>query len=230
MGTIRTTSRGLRILAVLGAAGAFGACHTVSPEDLDTSLASLRQDMTEQMQAGDDQVAQRLGDRITGVERRTDQLEADLQQMQSDFQVAIQKFEDELRFDVPVYFAFDDATVRSEDHAVLDKFSSVAKQYYPDATVTVEGFTDPAGDAQYNLQLGQRRANAVADYLVSNGGLMQDQVRAVSYGENTERLIQPQDHGPGTAGWQNRRVVLVIDHDSQVEAPAVAADGRPITQ
>ncbi len=230
MGTIRTNSRGLRILAVLGVAGALGACHTVSPDDLDTSLASLRQDLTEQMQSGDDQVSQRLGDRLTAVERRQDQLDSDLQQMQSDFQVAIQKFEDELRFDMPVYFAFDDATVRDQDHAVLDKFSSVAKEYYPDATVTVEGFTDPVGDPQYNIQLGKRRASAVADYLVSNGGLMKDQVRTVSYGESTDRLIAPSDHGPGTAGWQNRRVVLVIDHDGQAPAPAVASDGRPITQ
>jgi peptidoglycan-associated lipoprotein len=230
MGTIRTNSRGLRILAVLSVAGAVGACHTVSPDDLDASLASLRQEMTDQMQAGDNAVSQRLGDRLTGVERRTAQLDTDLQKMRSDFEVSIQELKDQLRFDVPVYFAFDDATVKDQDHAVLDKFSSVAKEYYPDATVTVEGFTDPSGSAQYNLALGMRRASAVADYLVASGGLMKDQVRAVSYGENTQRLIQPQDHGPGSAGWQNRRVVLVIDHDGQAPAPAVAQDGRPITE
>jgi peptidoglycan-associated lipoprotein len=230
MGTIRMNSKGLRILAVLSVAGAVGACHTVSPDDLDASLASLRQEMTDQMQSGDAAVSQRLGDRLTGVERRTGQLENDLQQMKTDFQVSIQELKDQLRFDVPVYFAFDDATVKDTDHAVLDKFSSVAKEYYPNATVTVEGFTDPAGDAQYNLALGMRRATAVADYLVASGGLVKDQVRSVSYGENTQRLITPADRGPGAKGWQNRRVVLVIDHDGQAPAPAAVGDDRPVLQ
>jgi peptidoglycan-associated lipoprotein len=197
---------------------------------MDTSLASLRTEMLEEMQAGDQavtqQVTQQLGNRIQAVEQRMGQLASDLQQMEADFEVAIQRLEDAIRFDVPVYFAFDDATVEQEDEAVLERFASVAREYYPNALVTVEGFTDAAGAAEYNMQLGQRRADAVAGYLVSNG-FSQDRVRAVSYGEDTRRLVQAQGWGPGQAGWENRRVVLVIDHEGMDPAmPAVGGDSE----
>jgi peptidoglycan-associated lipoprotein len=141
--------------------------------------------------------------------------------MAQDFEVAIQRLEEELRFDVPVYFAFDDATVEAEDQAVLDRFGAVALKYYPNATITVEGFTDSAGPEAYNTSLGQRRADAVREYLVGNAGMVQEQVRAVSYGEDTQRLVQPEGRGPGMAGWENRRVVLVIDHDGTPPMPTV---------
>jgi peptidoglycan-associated lipoprotein len=220
MGTKRTNSRGLGLAAALGLATVAAACSTVSPEDMDTSLAALRAEMVEEMQAGDRQ----LGDRITAVERRQSQLEADLRQMQSDFEVAIERLEDQLRFNVPVYFAFDDATVQAAGEAVLDRFASVTQEYYPEALITVEGFTDPAGSAEYNLQLGQRRADAVAGYLTGSTGLQQSRVRAVSYGENTQRLVMPQGWGPGQAGWENRRVVLVIDHHGMPPAMPTVTD------
>jgi peptidoglycan-associated lipoprotein len=213
-------------MAALGLATVAAACSTVSPEDMDTSLASLRAEMVEEMQAGDQAVSQRLDTRLVAVERRQGELEGDLQQMEADFEVAIQRLEDAIRFDVPVYFAFDDATVESEDEAVLDRFGSVAREYYPNALITVEGFTDAAGAPEYNQQLGQRRADAVAGYLVSTG-FAQDRVRAVSYGENTQRLVSPQGWGPGQQGWENRRVVLVIDHDGMAPAmPTVTQDSE----
>jgi len=209
-------------VAALGLVAAAAACSTVSPEEMDTSLASLRTEMLEEMQAGDQAVSQELGNRVQAVERRMGELETDLQQMEADFEVAIQRLEDAIRFDVPVYFAFDDATVEQEDEAVLERFGSVAQEYYPNALITVEGFTDAAGSAEYNVQLGQQRAEAVAGYLVSNG-FSQDRVRAVSYGEDTRRLVRPEGWGPGQAGWENRRVVLVVDHDGAAPAmPAVS--------
>jgi peptidoglycan-associated lipoprotein len=220
MGMNKRNSRGLGLTAALGLAVVAGACSTVSPEEMDTSMASLRAEMMEEMQAGDQAVSQQLGNRITAVEQRQSELASDLQQMQSDFEVAIAQLEDQLRFNVPVYFAFDDATVQSEAEAVLDRFGSVAQEYYPEALITVEGFTDAAGSADYNVQLGQRRADAVAGYLQANAGLAQDRVRAVSYGENTQRLVAD-GWGPGQPGWENRRVVLVIDHYGM--APAMPA-------
>jgi len=218
MGTMKRNSRGLGVLAVLSLAGVAGACSTVSPDQLDTGLASLRADMLEEMRSGDVEVSQQLGGRMAGIERRMAALQADLQQMERDFEVSIQRLEEELRFNVPVYFAFDDATVEEEDQAVLDRFGAVAHKYYPEALITVEGFTDPSGDEEYNLALGQRRSAAVAEYLVASTALVEDRVRAVSYGENTERLVMPEGWGPGTAGWENRRVVLVIDHDGEPPA------------
>jgi peptidoglycan-associated lipoprotein len=214
-------SRGLGMLTVLSLVGA-SACSTVSPEEMDTSLQALRSEMMQEMQDGDQAVSDQLGNRIAAVERRMSALESDLQQMQSDFEVSIQRLEDQLRFDVPVYFAFDDATVKDQDHAVLDRFGAVAHEYYPDALITVEGFTDAAGSADYNLQLGERRATAVRAYLVESTDLMDSQIKAVSFGEDTRRLVRPENVGPGVAGWENRRVVLVIDHFGEppvLEAP-----------
>lgn len=224
MGTMRTNKKGLGILAALGLAGAAGACSTVSPENMDAGLASLRAEMTQEWQGADEQLAQDMGGRIDGVERRMAQLESDLQQMERDFEVSIQRLEEQLRFNVPVYFAFDDATVQPEGQEILDRFGAVAQEYYPQALITVEGFADPSGPESYNLTLGQRRASAVAEYLTTSASLSSERVRAVSYGENTERLVMPAEQGPGQPGWQNRRVVLVIDHDGQ---PPVAA---PVSQ
>ena len=224
MGMTRRNTRGRGLAAALGLATVAAACSTVSPEEMDTSMASLRSEMIEEMEQRDQQVSQQLGDRINTVEGRVAQLDSDLQQMESDFEVAIQRLEDAIRFDVPVYFAFDDATVEAEDEEVLDRFGRVAQEYYPNALITVEGFTDPSGSAEYNMQLGQRRADAVAGYLTSSAGITQDRVRAVSYGENTQRLVQPQGWGPGQEGWENRRVVLVIDHNGQAPTMPTISD------
>jgi len=215
MFTNTLNSKGLGMLAMLALAGATTACSTVSPDEMDTSLQALRAEMMDEMRNGDQAVTNQLGGRITAVERRMAALESDLQQMERDFEVSIQRLEDQLRFNVPVYFAFNDATVEADDQAVLNRFGSVAREYYPDALITVEGFTDPSGSAEYNLQLGQRRAAAVAGYLVGTAELNEEQVRAISYGEDTRRLVMPEGFGPGTPGWENRRVVLVIDHDGE---------------
>ena len=95
---------------------------------------------------------------------------------------------------------------------MLDRFASVVKQYYPGALVTVEGFTDPAGSAAYNRRLGQRRADAVKEYLATAGGFTSETLKAVSYGEVRNRQVVPGAKGPGDAGIENRRVALVIDH------------------
>jgi peptidoglycan-associated lipoprotein len=222
MFTTTLNSKGFSMLAVLSLAGASAACSTVSPEEMDTGLQALRTEMMEEMRSGDQAVATELGGRISAVERRMAALESDLQQMEQDFEVSIQRLEDQLRFNVPVYFAFDDATIQGEGPTILDRFSAVTSEYYPDALITVEGFTDPSGDEAYNLQLGERRAMAVRGYLVESADLGDGQVRAVSYGEDTRRLVMPGDTGPGQEGWQNRRVVLVIDHHGQppvLEAP-----------
>lgn len=227
MSMLTQKSRGLGLLAVLAIATSAGACKTVSPDEMDQTLADLRAEMRDEMQAGDQGVQSELNDRINAVERRLAQLEQDLQQMERDFEVSIQRLEDQLRFNVPVHFGFDESMIRPADEEVLNRFGSVAQEYYPDAVITVEGFTDPAGDESYNLWLGEQRANAVAEFLVGNTALVTERVRAVSYGEDTSRLITGA-WGPGVEGWQNRRVVLVIDHFGQ--PPAMTSDENGSTQ
>jgi peptidoglycan-associated lipoprotein len=113
---------------------------------------------------------------------------------------------------VPVHFEFASSALREADRPVLDRFAGVVKEYYPGALVTVEGFTDPAGSAAYNRRLGQRRAEAVREYLGTAGGFTAEQLKAVSYGEARNRQVVPGAKGPGQDGVENRRVALVIDH------------------
>ena len=218
------------ILAGLGLIGATSACSTVSPEEMDTGLAALRAEMMGEMQAGDEAVSQQLGSRINSVEQRVAQLESDLQEMEQEFEVTVQRLEDQLRFDVPVYFGFDESELPSDAQPILDRFAAVTQQYYPEALITVEGFTDPAGPAEYNQILGQRRADSVRQYLVETGSINDQRLRAVSYGEDSSRLIQPSETGPGQNGWQNRRVVLVIDHQGSAPAQATDTDAEGSTE
>ena len=99
-------------------------------------------------------------------------------------------------------------TLRDVDKPALDSFAKVIREHHPQAAVTVEGFTDAAGNVGYNRQLGQRRADAVKDYLVS-AGLAGDNLRAVSYGESKDRQLTPGAWGDD--GLANRRVTLVVD-------------------
>jgi peptidoglycan-associated lipoprotein len=207
----------LRAFAVASALAFVAGCGHVNEETFASEMDLLRQEM----RAGDQQVEQNLtaqvdqvDTRVTEVENdinaRLDGLESDLTALRGEFEVTVERMEAAIRFNTPIHFAFDDATIPAESEALLDQFVATVSNYYEGATITVEGFTDPSGSAEYNMQLGQRRADAVRDYL-SAAGIPADQLRSVSYGEQSERQINPDDTGPGTTGWQNRRVSMVID-------------------
>jgi peptidoglycan-associated lipoprotein len=207
----------LRAFAVASALAFVAGCGHVNEETFASEMDLLRQEM----RAGDQQVEQNLtaqvdqvDTRVTEVENdinaRLDGLESDLTALRGEFEVTVERMEAAIRFNTPIHFAFDDATIPAESEALLDQFVATVSNYYEGATITVEGFTDPSGSAEYNIQLGQRRADAVRDYL-SAAGIPADQLRSVSYGEQSERQINPDDTGPGTTGWQNRRVSMVID-------------------
>jgi peptidoglycan-associated lipoprotein len=188
-----------------------GCAGYVKKAEFNNEVAKLR----EEMQAGDRQVAGRVDSTNLAVadhQRRLDALEQALQALRQEYQVSIEKVKGTLQFDVPVHFGFDSSELRESDRPVLDRFAGVVKEYYPGALVTVEGFADPAGSQAYNVRLGQRRANAVRDYLAGTAGLSADELKAVSYGEVRNRQVVPGAKGPGDTGVENRRVTLVIDH------------------
>jgi peptidoglycan-associated lipoprotein len=114
-----------------------------------------------------------------------------------------------LRIDTLAHFDYDSSQLRAEDRPALDDFARVIREQHPGSLITIEGFADPAGDAAYNRRLGERRAEAVRDYLVAQGGLPASDVRAVSYGEARERQVEAGAWGP--QGMSNRRAALVID-------------------
>lgn len=214
----RHTSRSAKLLlgVTLPLAVSLSGCSFVKKQDLDDQLSYMRAEMEaerrSEIQEGDSRTAAELNGRMDGLDERMDGLEQALQSLADDFDARVQELEDGLRFDAPVYFGFDEDEVAPQQTAFLDRFARIVADYYPQSLVTVEGFTDPVGDEGYNLALGKRRAEAVKGYLVQQGGLSAERVRAVSYGEAANRLVSADGHGPGENGWENRRVALVIDH------------------
>ena len=211
--------RGVAALAALGLAGALTGCAAgVKQETFSDEVEQLRQEM----RAGDEQLSRRIDD----LSSRSDRLERELHSLQEEFKVAVERLQGMLRFNVPVHFAFDDATIRESDEPILDRFAKVAREFYPDAVITVEGFADPAGPMGYNLTLGQRRADSVASYLTKNGGLDRERIKTISYGEASKRQVVPGAQGPGETGLANRRVALVIDYaGGPAEARVTVTDG-----
>ena len=187
--------------------GLTAACAHVGQEQFDTEIAALRAEI--EQTSGDSN--RRTQAQLAQLEAQLDGLARGLSQLEREFDVTVQRFETSVRFDMPVYFDFDQVNLRPEDLPVLDRFARVVGEYYPDALLTVEGFTDPSGSATYNLALGQRRAESVQRYLIDYEDFAPEFVRAVSYGEDLGRLVAPGQGGP-QAGWENRRVVLVIEH------------------
>ena len=73
-----------------------------------------------------------------------------------------------------------------------------------DRRLVIEGHCDERGTREYNLALGERRANAVTSFLIS-AGVRRSQIETVSYGEE-----RPDDPGHDEAAWgKNRRAVVI---------------------
>ena len=103
-----------------------------------------------------------------------------------------------------VHFGYDQYGVEENDKALLGRQAQWLARY-PAVRVTVEGHCDERGTREYNLALGARRANAVKEYLVSQG-VSAARVETVSYGK--ERPICTDSN---EACWtQNRRGVTVV--------------------
>jgi peptidoglycan-associated lipoprotein len=115
-----------------------------------------------------------------------------------------------IRYNAPVHFAFDSYEMVDDESVIaLDRFAAVVGRFYTDALITIEGFADPAGDADYNKWLGQKRAETVMQYLVE-AGVDAGQLRAVSYGDADNRQVEPGAWGEN--GLANRRVAFVVDY------------------
>lgn len=208
-----------RVVTAGAVVGLLSACAHVGQEDFQAEMSRIRAEM----QQGDDALGQRIDEveaSVAALERRMDAVESDLQALAQEYDATVSRLEASLRFAAPVHFNFDEAQVRPQDMELLLRFASVVREHYPGSLITVEGFTDPSGPASYNLSLGQRRAEAVKTVLVDRGQLRADRVRAVSYGEDTRRLVNASAAGrenPGAIA--NRRVVLVVEHATQGMSP-----------
>jgi len=140
---------------------------------------------------------------------RINALRADLDSLRAQFGARIVALEDNLLFALPVTFAYNDASVRPQAQQALRRFAAVAQRYYPNSTITVEGFADPAGSQSYNRQLSLRRAESVRSNLVGMG-LRENEIRTIGYGE--ARQVYPGAEGSEPGAQANRRVVFVIEN------------------
>lgn len=103
-----------------------------------------------------------------------------------------------------VHFDFDKADIRSDAEQVLQRKVAVLREY-PGVQLRIEGHCDERGSNEYNLALGQRRAEAVKHYLTSYG-LSPDRFTTISYGEE-----RPLVDGHDEDAWaQNRRAEFVV--------------------
>ena len=111
----------------------------------------------------------------------------------------------ELASGVPdrVFFATNESILTTMSRETLRKQAAWLRQN-PGVTVVVEGHADERGTREYNLALGERRANAAKDYLMTYG-VSSDRIQVISYGKE-----KPVDSGSNPLSWsKNRRSVTV---------------------
>ncbi len=103
-----------------------------------------------------------------------------------------------------IFFDTDRYNIDSADAAALQTQAQYLAQN-PSINITIEGHCDERGTRDYNLALGERRANAAKNYLVSLG-VAANRIRTVSYGKE-----RPAALGSNESAWaQNRRAVSVV--------------------
>nr|WP_294527149.1 peptidoglycan-associated lipoprotein Pal [uncultured Rhodopila sp.] len=103
-----------------------------------------------------------------------------------------------------IFFDTDRNTLNAQATAILDRQSSWLQQY-PQVNVWVAGNCDERGTEEYNLALGQRRANTDRDYLVAHG-INRGRIETISYGKS-----RPIDAGSSPEAWaQNRNAITSV--------------------
>ena len=105
------------------------------------------------------------------------------------------------------YFEFDSSTVNEDEKPAIDA-NAAYLQAHPEAKVLLEGHTDPRGSREYNVALGERRANSVAEIFKAKG-VNPDQIRVISYG--AERLAVP-GHSDEDYRRDRRAILVYLQH------------------
>ena len=102
-----------------------------------------------------------------------------------------------------VYFDTDMSGIRPDGRATLEKQATWLKQYtnYP---ITIEGKCDERGTREYNLALGERRANAVKQFLIAQG-IPASRIHTISYGKERPEVL-----GSDEGAWARNRVGITV--------------------
>jgi peptidoglycan-associated lipoprotein len=100
-----------------------------------------------------------------------------------------------------VFFSFDRSDISSEGQQTLQRQAEWL-QHYPNVDVRIEGHCDERGTREYNLALGDRRANAVKDVLVA-AGISASRISTISYGKERPTVV-----GSNEEAWAQNRVAI----------------------
>ncbi|WP_428680953.1 peptidoglycan-associated lipoprotein Pal [Reyranella sp.] len=104
-----------------------------------------------------------------------------------------------------VFYDTDSSTVREDGRQTLNRQAEWLKKY-GNYQITIEGHCDERGTREYNLALGERRANAARQYLIAQG-IPAARIKTVSYGKE-----RPDPVGSDEASWaRNRRAVTALE-------------------
>ena len=104
-----------------------------------------------------------------------------------------------------IFFAFDSSALDQNSQEVLKNLAAWM-QANPSTTIAIEGHTDNRGTREYNLALGERRANSARDFLVALG-INPDRLQTISFGKERPAVL-----GDFDEAWaQNRRDVFVVN-------------------
>ncbi|WP_230483316.1 peptidoglycan-associated lipoprotein Pal [Sphingomonas sp. Leaf21] len=103
-----------------------------------------------------------------------------------------------------VHFGLDQYDIDPEARAILDS-QAAWLQRYPNVRITIEGHCDERGTREYNLALGDRRANAAKNYLAARG-VSPDRMNVISYGKERPIALGSDDASYA----QNRRAVTIV--------------------
>jgi peptidoglycan-associated lipoprotein len=104
-----------------------------------------------------------------------------------------------------VFFDYDQVDIKPEGQQTLQKQSEWLRRY-PNVTVTIEGHCDERGTREYNLALGERRAQAVKNVLVALG-IPAGRISTISYGKERPEI----PHSDDSSYAQNRRGVTTVN-------------------
>ncbi|WP_428375874.1 peptidoglycan-associated lipoprotein Pal [Lichenicoccus sp.] len=104
-----------------------------------------------------------------------------------------------------VYFALNESNLSSDAQGTLDRQATWLARY-PQVTIQVAGNCDDRGTEEFNIALGERRANAARDYLVSKG-VSAGRVTTISYGKD-----RPTALGDDEQSWQQNRNAITAVH------------------
>ncbi|BBI99816.1 hypothetical protein FGKAn22_15090 [Ferrigenium kumadai] len=120
-----------------------------------------------------------------------------------------------------IQFEIDQYAIQHEYEASVERLGAYLRKY-PDTTAVIEGHTDEVGTDEYNMQLSQRRANSVVEYLVNRSGIDRSRLKAVGYGKTRPVADNRTEEGKR----QNRRIDSIIDCAMDVKEGFKPVPGR----